>query len=429
MLSSTTVYDLLLPWIAALGVAPHRATARALCERLTAVLLGQTLTPADLVRTLVSDLPAPARSGFRRVARTWVSPTLSAAWLTPILVRAALALCWAVGSTPFLALDSVRCGGWEIFTVGLVVHKRSLLLGWTVLPYPWPKKTFTPRVCALLAQVAAAWPAGVPAPHLLADRGFPSSKLFRLLRWLGWEFTIRLRASDCVTLPGQAQQRLRAVLAGAREGCWDFWREVEYGAGPRANLVVGRGLPVWAWHQRDAGSARARARRTERRLHNLHSKHPRQRPDASAATDAWVILFSTCPNWREATSAYAQRWSIEGTYRDGQSGWDGRHGWNLEPLVAKQHLARAVEGIVGLWALALLAQTWVGDGLSEPERLPTVPRRVVRSWTVHLRLSVWARGRLAFLDHSGLLQDWLRERLRAGATRLQQGPPTQQQAA
>ena len=311
MLSSPSVYELLLPWIAALGVASHRATARALCTRLTAVLLGQTLTPADLVRTVLSDRPASARSGFRRLARTWVCPVLTAAWLTPLLVRAALALAWASGSTPLLALDSVRCGGWEIFTVGLVVHKRTLLLSWAVLPYPLPKKAFTPTTCALLARVAAAWPAGVPLPHLLADRGFPSGTLFRLLRRLDWGFTLRLRATDVVTLPGQAKQRVRALLTAAREGGWTCWGDVPYAAGPRAQLVVGRGLRVLPWHQQDDGSARARARRAERREHDLHGKHPRQRPDASAATDRWVVLFTTCASWREATSAYAQRWSIE----------------------------------------------------------------------------------------------------------------------
>jgi len=46
--------------------------------------------------------------------------------------------------------------------------------------------------------------------------------------------------------------------------------------------------------------------------------------------------------------------------------------------VAQQRQARAVEGIVGLWALALLVQTWVGAGLSQPERLqagPAAPQR------------------------------------------------------
>jgi len=429
MLSASTVYALLLPWLAALGVAPHRRTARALCERLTAVLLAQTLTPADLVRTVLSDLPTSARSGFRRLARTWVAPTLTAAWLTPLLVRAALALCWTTGTTPLVALDSVRCGGWEIFTLGLVVHKRCLLLGWAILPYPLPKQAFTPTICALLARVAAAWPAEVPPPHLLADRGFPSVKLFRLLRQLDWGFTLRLRATDWVTLPRQSKQRVRALLQTARDGGWTSWAEVQYASGPRAQLVVGRGLCVLPWHQQDAGSARARARRAERRSHDLHSKHPRQRPDASAATDRWVVLFTTCTSWRAATSTYAQRWAIEGTYRDAQSGWDGRHGWNLEPLVAKQRAVRSVEGIVGLWALALLVQTWVGDGLSEPATLPPGPRRVVRSWSVSLRLSVWARGRLAFGDQSGQLQHWVCERLRAGRARLEEDAVALRRAA
>jgi hypothetical protein len=93
------MYALLLPWIAALGLSPHRATAHARTTRLPAVLLAHTVTPADLVRTVVRDRLTPARRGVRRLAHTRVAPTLTAAWLTPRLVRAVL------------ALDGVRCGG------------------------------------------------------------------------------------------------------------------------------------------------------------------------------------------------------------------------------------------------------------------------------------------------------------------------------
>src|SRR2546429_74207 len=71
-----------------------------------------------------------------------------------------------------LALDSVRCGPWEVFTLGVAWHGRVLVVGWAVLPYPWPKGQFTPTVCRLVRQVAAAWPADRPA-HLVADRAFP----------------------------------------------------------------------------------------------------------------------------------------------------------------------------------------------------------------------------------------------------------------
>src|SRR5207245_3366060 len=69
--------------------------------------------------------------------------------------------------------SSDLCGGWEVFTLGVVWHGRVLPVGWAVLPYPWPKGRFTPTVCALIRQVAAVWPAERPV-HLVADRGFPS---------------------------------------------------------------------------------------------------------------------------------------------------------------------------------------------------------------------------------------------------------------
>jgi hypothetical protein len=143
--------------------------------------------------------------------------------VTPHLVRAVLALvCPDPDGLTHLALDSVRCGRWEVFTLGVVWHGRALVVGWAVLPHPWPKGQFTPTVCALVRQVAAAWPSARPV-HLVAHRGFPSHRLFLVLRQVRWGWTLRLRARTAVTVGGRVQN-VRALLGTARPESWTVHR-------------------------------------------------------------------------------------------------------------------------------------------------------------------------------------------------------------
>ncbi len=72
---------------------------------------------------------------------------------------------------------------------------------------------------------------------------------------------------------------------------------------------------------------------------------------------------------------------------------------------------------MGLWALGTLVQSWVGDQLTQPTT-PAAVQAVTAEWTVHGRLSVWARGQLAVTDHSGHLWCWLWDTLLAGARQL-----------
>src|SRR4051794_20702951 len=167
-----------LVWLQACVGPPHQTAGAALAHLVTALLIGQSLRPSAMMRALVSPQPVPARQRYRRVARAWTRPWLSPGWLTPRLVAAARAL--ASGERR-LVLDSVRCGGWEVFTVGLLWHGRVLPVSWLALPYPWPKGQFTPSVCTLLGRVAAALPAAAPPPHLLADREFPRQRLVTTL--------------------------------------------------------------------------------------------------------------------------------------------------------------------------------------------------------------------------------------------------------
>jgi hypothetical protein len=122
---SSELYSLIEAWMQALPASPAlHATARtAVAHLVTALLVGQSLRSTALMRALLSPLPLPARQRYKRVPADREGLT-------------------------HLALDSVRCGGWEVFTLGVVWHGRVLPVGWAVLPYPWPKGRFTPTVCA-----------------------------------------------------------------------------------------------------------------------------------------------------------------------------------------------------------------------------------------------------------------------------------------
>jgi hypothetical protein len=412
MPAPAAVYPVVLLVIEALGGPPHAAARGALAQLVTALLRSQRLTASALMRVLASSVPVPARQRYKRVARALNRRWLTPAWLTPRLVRAALAL--TPDATPHLALDSVRCGRWEIFTVGVVWHGRVLPVAWAVLPYPLPKGRFTPTTCALLRHLAAVWPAD-RVPHLVADRGFPSQALFRTLGSLGWGFTIRLRAKDTVAVAGQAW-RLRDLLGTVPDGSW-LVTAATYGSGRQAvaaTLVVGRGLVVTPAHQANPGSRRAGAQQRAARQKELSA--------GARLTDSWVLLCTTYPHWRPAVQSYRRRWGTEGSYRDAQSGWDGRHGWDLDHTVARLTDAAAVARVVGLWALGTLLQSAIGDAVGRADA-PAAVRAVVGEWTTTGRLSVWARGQLALTDPSGRLHDYLLDTLRTTATRIAAAPP------
>jgi hypothetical protein len=413
-----------------MDLAPRPVALVALAQLVTALLAGQSLRPSALARAFLSSPGVPARQRYKRVARSWDRPWLSPAWLSPRLVHAVLALVapdpagTRTAGLTHLALDSVRCGPWEVFTLGVVWCGRVLPVGWAVLPYPWPKGRFTPTVCALLAQVARAWPThGTRPVHLVADRAFGSRPLLDTLRTVGWGFTLRLRARHTVTIAGK-RRVVRDLLATACVSSWSG-HAAAYGSGPAAlpgRLVIGRGLVVLPHHQRDAGSARHRALQHARRQRHLAGKHPGAAPDASRETDAWVVLFTSHPTWLAAVDSYRRRWATEGSYRDAQGGWDGRHGWDLEPVLTRLCVAVHVERVVGLWALGALLQTYVGHAAVQPATPPTV-QRVVRQWTTTGRLSPWARGQFALTDRSGHLRPWLVATLLRGAAQLHCADP------
>jgi hypothetical protein len=415
MLSPQALYPLVLSWITALGAPAQPAATAALAKLVVALLTAQSLRPSAVMRALLSPTPVPARQRYKRRTRALDRPWLTSAWLTPRLVRAVLALLPPEAGLTHLALDSVRCGRWEVFTLGVVWQGRAVPLAWAVLPYPWPKRRVTPTVCGLIQQVAAVWPKQRPV-HLLADRAFPSLKLFRALRTAAWGWTVRLRAPMPVEV-ADGPCTVRDLLARCRVGHWRLWAG-QYGQGTKgiaATLVVGRGLTVLPLHQRTEGTqARRAARQAEReRVRAYRYASVRQ-------TDPWLALCTTHPTWREAVTSYRQRWALEGSFRDAQSGWDGQHGWDLEDVLRDLPEAGRVAAVVGLWALGYLLQIWIGVQLV---RAPAAVRAVAAQWTTTGRLSVWAHGQLALTEPSGCLHAWLLQTLADGAALVAAAPP------
>jgi hypothetical protein len=416
------LYPAVLAWVAALGGPPHLAARQAVARLLSALLVAQSLHPADLLRVLSGPPAVPARQRFKRLARALDRPWLTPARLSPLLIRAALAVVPAdppggpTAGLTHLALDTVRCGRWEVVVVGVVWHGRVLPVRWAVLPYPWPKGRFGPTVLALLAGLAADWPADRPA-HVVADRAFPSRALFACLQAAGWGWTLRVAAPRGGTVAGEATT-VGALLRAACPGRWRTWPSAAYGTGRKAvagALVVGKGLPVVAAHQANPGSQRVREVRTRARQGYLRRKHRAERGHEGGATetDGWVALFTTHPSWRAALASYRRRWAIEGSFRDAQGGWDRRHGWDLEPVLARQATAQRAAALVGLWALGTLLQSGLGDRVGQATA-PAAVRAAAAGWTTTGRLSVWARGHLALRDPTAALQTWTLATLAAG---------------
>jgi len=422
VLAPAELYPAVEAWLQGLRAFRHTAGLVSVAEVVTAVLIGQSLRVGGLARTLLSAPTVAARHRYRRVRRMVTGARLRSTDLTPALVRAALVL--VDDAVPHLAMDTVRCGPWEVITIGVVWHGRVLLVGWEVVPYPWPRGAFTPAVLRLLWRVAASWPAE-RRPHLVADRGFPSLKLFRTVEQLGWGWTIRLRVKLNVGIDGEARA-LTDLLAAHQPGRWTD-RAITYGTGRQrvaGRLVIGRAdaLRVLPRHQANPGSLRQRARQQATRVRELRGKHPGRRASSAVETDGWMLLFTSHTDWLAANRSYTRRWATEGSYRDAQSGYDGQHGWNLEPTLARETDAHAVDRLVGLWALSSAIQTALGDRLTHMDASPAVAQARAR-WTTTDRLSVWMRGRFALTDPFGDLAPSILDALHHTAQRLRDAPP------
>ena len=146
------------------------ASRTALPDLVWALLAAPSLRPAALVRALPHLRAAGARPAFRRVRRLLARAYGRRHLLTPARLVAAVRL--VDDPAVVLVLDSSRCLRWEVLTLGIRFHGRGLVVAWAVLPYPGPKRPFTPPAVALRDRGLAAWPLDRPV-QLVADRGFP----------------------------------------------------------------------------------------------------------------------------------------------------------------------------------------------------------------------------------------------------------------
>jgi hypothetical protein len=427
MFTPDELYPLLERLIQA-GQLVRHATARVHVARLLATLLvAQDLRPSALIRILPASYAHAARQRYAHVRRAQHRPRLTSAALSPFLIQAALAWVRGRGQAPtgaapwLVALDSVRCGPWEIFTVGLVLPGRAIPLAWAVLPYPWPRGGFRPTVDGLVARLLRCWPADEPV-CLLADRAFPAKSFFRTLAQGGADYTVRLQARHAVTLANGTCRRV-GLLLDAADPRRVTWQAVTFGSGADAVsgylVIAGRALTTVPRHQAGPASWAARVRRSTRR--QKQHAHKRAGTSQGPRRDEWLVLFTTRMDPLEALDQYGRRWAIEGTYRDLQGGWDGQHGWHGDRVIVGCSDAREVDALMGFWTLGTLVQIGLGLGLTA-EQAPPAVRTAPHSWATTPRLSWWWRGRCALLSPDPVLRRWLKRELTAIAGILESAP-------
>jgi hypothetical protein len=397
-------------------LGPGRVTSQAAAAELVwALLMAQSLHPADLARALPYLRTGKARQAMRRVRRLVRGKLVRSEWLTPRLVRAAVRL--APERPARLVLDSTRLGRWELFTLGVRFGGgRVLPVAWSVLPYPWPKGAYTPTATALLERTLAAWPADCPL-HLTADRGFPSLALFEALRrWSGalpLGHTIRLRAGDYVRLEGGEKVAVGALIDRLPAGEWRALRAAyvrRRQAGPMCWLVLGRAEPAYPPHQRGPADAARRERRAAERAAYLARKG---QPGAVARDRAWALL-TTEAGAAGAVAEYRRRFSTEGTYEDMKA-------WDLDTVAGREADPAHVDGLVGVAALAYFVQAAIGAAAG---RAPEGAARARQGqWTTADRLSVAWRGRQVLHDRAHDWQPWLRAALADTAATLRAALP------
>jgi hypothetical protein len=394
---------------------------------LATLLVCQDLRPSAFVRILPAPCARAARHRFGSVRRALHRPGLTSGALTPFLIRAALVWVRQAGQAPLpgspwlVALDSVRCGPWEVFTVGLVVPGRAIPLAWAVLPYPWPRGRFRPTVDALVARLLRSWPADARV-CLTADRAFPAKSFFRTLRQGGADWTVRLQGRHYVTRADGTCWQVGQVLATADPHKVTIER-VTFGAGEDAvsgfMVIAGRGFPVVPPHQRGPASLARRARQGVKR----HKDRARRRAGTSQgpSRDEWLVLFTTEADPHVALKQYGCRWAIEGTYRDLQGGWDGQHGWHFDRVVGRCAQETEVDARVGFWALGALIQIGLGLGLSAADA-PAAVREAMEGWATTDRLSWWWRGRCALESPDPAIRRWILRYVEEIADGLEHAP-------
>ena len=186
--------------------------------------------------------------------------------------------------------------------------------------------------------------------------------------------------------------------------------------GQRTAAAMGRGRPaqplVPGWvvvsaavaappkHKQNPGTVRERAKRAKAHAqHRAHKQGRKTKPPSAAAqryAQTWV-LFTTAPTVEQAVAEYAQRMSIEETFRDWHSGW------GVRAAVVNLPTAAMVDRLIGMVCLTYNLQMHIGQRVSTD---PVGQQRRVQ-WTVTDRVSWFWCGQRLFDDPGYEWSGWL----------------------
>jgi hypothetical protein len=402
MTTSAVGYEQVRAWVAVMLGQTHATVVRTTAWIVLCVLVAQRVTAAALARALPADQAGKGRARLTRVRRWWTGPPLDQTVVSPQLIQAALMLL-PPGQPVVVALDTTRLGPWEVWLAGIVVQGRTVPIGWAVIPYPWPKGRFRTTTVALIQRLQGAFPPSV-LWSVVADRGFPSALLFAHLRQAGTAFSVRLRLNAWVTVAG-----VYAMVA-------DHLEAGRLVVGQRTAAVMGCGrrdqplVPGWIAvsaavvvppkHKQNPGTARERLKRATAHAKQRARKYGRHTTPPSATARRYAqtwVLFTTAPTVAHAVAEYAQRMSIEETFRDWHSGWGVRQ------VVVALPTERMVDRLIGMVCLTYGLQMSLGQRLSAD---PLGQRRRAQ-WTVTDRVSWFWCGQRLFDDPGYDWRAWL----------------------
>jgi hypothetical protein len=402
MTASDVGYDCIHTWLKQILGPVHATVCRTMAWALLCLLLAQRVTPAALARAMPTEHAGSGRACLRRVRRWWTGPPLDQAVVSPQLIQAALALLPS-DQLVVVALDTTRLGPWEVWLAGIVVAGRTMPIGWAVIPYPWPKGQFRPTTIALIQRLQAAFSPTVRWT-LVADRGFPSALLFAQLRQGGTGFSVRLRLSDWVTVAGIYAMVAVHLEAGRLVVGQRIAAAIGHGQPPQPLVpgwvVVNAAMATPPKHKQNPGTARERAKRAKAHAQHRAHKHGRRTKPPSAAAQRYAqtwVLFTTAPTVVQAVTEYAQRMSIEETFRDWHSGW------GVRAAVVELPTTVMVDRLIGVVCLTYSLQMHLGKRLSADPR--GQQRR--RQWTVTDRVSWFWCGQRLFNDPGYDWRAWL----------------------
>ena len=402
MTTSAVGYEQVRAWVAVMLGQTHATVVRTTAWIVLCMLVAQRVTAAALARALPADQASRGRARLPRGRRGWTGPPLEQTVVSPQLIRAALMLL-PPGQPVVVALDTTRLGPWEIWLAGIAVGGRTVPIGWAVIPYPWPKGRFRTTTVALLQRLQGAFPASV-SWSVVADRGFPSALLFACLRQAGTAFSVRLRLNAWVTVAG-----VYAMVA-------DHLEAGRLVVGQRTAAVMGCGrrdqplVPGWIAvsaavvvppkHKQNPGTERERLKRATAHAKQRARKYGRHTTPPSATARRYAqtwVLFTTAPTVAHAVAEYAQRMSIEETFRDWHSGWGVRQ------VVVALPRETMVDRLIGVVCLTYSLQMSLGQRL----RADPLGQQRRAQWTVTNRVSWFWCGQQLFHDPGYDWCSWL----------------------